>query len=259
MHLTVAALQTPGTPGDVTANLAELDEAAARAVAGGAGLLVTPELFVTGYDIGDAVRELASPSTIDAAAVIAQRHGIAIVLGAPEQSGDLLYNTAFFIDDTGDIIARHRKSHLFGELDQRYFTAGDRAATLVDHRGVRIALMICYDVEFPENVRAAAAAGAHLVAVPTAQMTPFEYVAEHVVRTRAWENQVYLAYVNHDGHEGDTEYVGRSSIVGPDAGVLDSAVHGRALLTAVVDTEVVAEAQQRNPYLLDRRPDLPVA
>lgn len=64
-------------------------------------------------------------------------------------------------------------------------------------------------------------AGAHLVAVPTAaQMEPFAFIADAVIRTRAWENQVYVAYINHDGAEAETVYVGRS-IVAPDASVLD--------------------------------------
>ena len=105
-------------------------------------------------------------------------------------------------------------------------------------------------------MRAAALSGAHAVIVPTAQMTPFEFLAEQLVRVRAWENQIYIAYVNHDGAEGDLTYVGRSSIVAPSAQVLDSIVHGTRLLTAVVDTEIVDEARHRNPYLDDRRPDL---
>jgi predicted amidohydrolase len=87
-------------------------------------------------------------------------------------------------------------------------------------------------------------------------MAPFEFVAEHVIRTRAWENQVYVAYVNHDGDEGDLSYVGRSSIVGPSAEVLASAVHGTALLVAEIDTDAVETAQSRNPYLTDARTDL---
>ena len=116
--------------------------------------------------------------------------------------------------------------------------------------------MICYDVEFPETVRAAALAGAHLIAVPTAQMEPFAFVAEHLVRVRAWENQVYVAYVDHDGSEDDLTYVGRSSIVAPDATVLDSVEHGSRLIYATIDPNLVDLQQKANPYLGDRRAPL---
>ncbi|WP_020674193.1 carbon-nitrogen hydrolase family protein [Amycolatopsis nigrescens] len=252
----IAGLQTPGTPGDVRANLAELDRAAADAAGLGARLLITPELFVTGYDIGDTVRDLARADLTGPAAEIAARHGVAILLGAPEQDGNACYNTAFFLDEHGGLLGRYRKTHLFGELDRRYFTPGDELVHTVTYHDLKIALLICYDVEFPEAVRAAALAGAQLVAVPTAQMTPFEFVAEQLIRTRAWENQVYLAYINHDGSENTLSYVGRSSIVAPSGEVLDSAVHGTHLLVADVEPAVVAEAQRANPYLADRMPHL---
>ncbi|WP_428936330.1 carbon-nitrogen hydrolase family protein [Streptomyces sp. ACT015] len=252
----ISGLQTAGTPGDVEANLRELDAACARARAEGAELLVTTELFLTGYDIGDLVRELARTDLLSPVRELAARHGLALVVGLPEHEDGAYYNSAFFVGPGGEVLGRHRKSHLFGALDRRYFTAGDRAATLVDFGGLRIALLICYDVEFPETVRAAAAAGADLVAVPTAQMEPFAFVADHVLRVRAWENQVYLAYVDHVGVEGSLTYVGRSCVVAPSGEVLDRAEHGTRLVLGDVDPKTVAAARAANPYLDDRRPEL---
>lgn len=256
MALKIAALQTAGTPGDVAANLAELSVAAQRASQSGAELLITPELFLTGYNIGDLTYQLAGQDLLTEARQIAAGEGIAIVLGVPEQAGQQIYNTAVFIDDNGAILGRHRKTHLFGGLDRKYFTPGETLVSVVEFRGVKIAMLICYDVEFPESTRAAAAAGAQLIAVPTAQMTPYEFVAEEVIRARAWENQVYLAYVNHAGSEAELNYVGRSRIVDPFAQVLDSVATETALLFAEVDPSVVTRAQRENPYLLDRRLDL---
>jgi predicted amidohydrolase len=257
MPVRVAALQTAGTPADVAANARELDRAAATARAGGASLLITPELFVTGYDIGDEIRSLARGDLLGACQDVAVAHQVALIVGYPElaPNGEL-YNSAAFIDPAGEVLDVHRKTHLFGRLDRTYFAAGERAVSVVDHQDLRIATMICYDVEFPENARLAALAGAHLIAVPTAQMQPFEFVADTLVRARAWENQVYVAYVNHDGVEGDTTYVGRSSIVGPDGSVLDHLESGTGLVWADVDPEQVRQGQRANPYLADLRPAL---
>ncbi|GGS58509.1 MULTISPECIES: carbon-nitrogen hydrolase family protein [Actinokineospora] len=252
----IAGLQTPSAPADVRANLAALERAAEQAAAAGARLLITPELFVTGYDIGDAVHALAREDLVGPAAGIAARTGVGIVLGAPEHADGAYYNSAYFIDDHGRVTARYRKAHLFGDLDRRYFTPGDDLVCTTKFHGITVALLICYDVEFPEPVRAAALAGAHLVAVPTAQMTPFEFTADHLVRTRAWENQVYLAYINHDGSEGSLDYIGRSSVVAPSGDVLDRVEHGTGLLVADVSPEAVRRAQRDNPYLTDRRPGL---
>ena len=256
MELTVAGLQAAGVPGDVEANCAQLRAAAAEAATAGARLLITPELYLTGYDIGDQVRELARLDLTGAVRQIAREAGLAILAGLPEPAGERLYNTAILVGGRGEELLRYRKTHLFGDLDRRYFVPGDDLVAVAELHGVRMAVLICYDVEFPETVRAAAERGADLIAVPTAQMTPFEFVAEQVVRTRAWENQVYLAYVNHDGRERTLEYVGRSSIVAPSGDVLAGAGHGDQLLLATIDTEVVARARAQNPYLNDRRSDL---
>jgi predicted amidohydrolase len=256
VQVEIACLQTAGTTGDPEANLAALDVAAADAVAHGAELLVTPEMFLTGYDLGAdtprRVRELA-PGLLDRVRDCARRHGLALVVGLPEVEGEDCFNAAVFVGPDGEVLGRHRKVHLFGDIDRSAFTAGDRLVSVVDFRGLRIATLICYDVEFPEAVRAAALAGAHLVVVPTAQMHPFEWVAEQLIRVRAWENQVYVAYVDHDGHEGSFDYVGRSSVVGPDGVVLSSVQHGEALVFAHVDAAQVARRQRENPYLADRR------
>ena len=201
------------------------------------------------------MRRLARQDLLTACQGVAAAHQIALILGYPELAPDgALYNSAAFIDPSGEVLDVHRKTHLFGELDRTYFSAGDRALSVVDHQDLRIATMICYDVEFPENVRMAALAGAHLIAVPTAQMQPFEFVADTLVRARAWENQVYVAYANHDGVEGSTTYVGRSSIVGPDGSVLDRIESGTGLVWADVDPEKVRQGQRANPYLADLRP-----
>jgi 5-aminopentanamidase len=202
------------------------------------------------------VRELARRDLAGMVRKIAREAGLAILAGLPEPAGERLHNTAVLVDRHGGELLRYRKTHLFGDLDRRYFDPGDDLVAIAELDGVRVAVLICYDVEFPQTVRAAAEHGAHLIAVPTAQMTPFAFVAEQVVRTRAWENQVYLAYVSHDGREQTLEYVGRSSIVAPSGAVLDGAVHGDRLLLATVDTDAVARAQRQNAYLDDRRRDL---
>jgi predicted amidohydrolase len=256
MKLSIAGMQTVGTLGDVAANLAELREAAREAKGRDVELLITPELFVTGYNVGDDLNELAKQDLLVQVRDIAREEGIAIVVGLPEYDAGHYYNTAVFLDEHGEILGRYRKTHLFGSLDQNAFTPGDQLVCTVDYRGVRLAILICYDVEFPETVRAAALAGAHAILVPTAQMIPFEIVAEQVVRVRAWENQLYVAYINHDGAEDDLVYVGRSSIADPYGNVIDSILQGTGLVRGVIDTDIVDKAQGQNPYLLDLRPEL---
>ena len=85
-------------------------------------------------------------------------------------------------------------------------------------------------MEFPENVRAHALAGTDLLLVPTAQMHPFQFVAESVVPVRAFENQMYVAYVNRVGPEGEFEFVGLSCLAGPDGVARTRAGRGEELV-----------------------------
>ncbi|MEU3253872.1 carbon-nitrogen hydrolase family protein [Streptomyces sp. NPDC006997] len=254
-----ALLQSSGRPGSAVENLKVLDEAAGRAAAAGAGLLVAPEMFLTGYAIGDDIARLAEPADgdgADAVADIAGRHGLAIAYGYPEHAGGTVYNAAQLVSADGARLANYRKTHLFGGFERDHFTPGERPVVQAELDGLRVGLMICYDVEFPENVRAHALAGTDLLLVPTAQMHPFQFVAESLVPVRAFENQMYVAYVNRVGAEGPFEFVGLSTLAGPDGIARARAGRVEELVLADVDPALLAASREANPYLRDRRPVL---
>ncbi|MGX1515179.1 carbon-nitrogen hydrolase family protein [Streptomyces collinus] len=254
-----ALLQSSGRPGSTAENLKVLDEAAGRAAAAGAALLVTSELFLTGYAIGDDIGVLAEPADGDAADAVAEitgRHGLAIAYGYPERAGERVHNSVQLISADGTRLAGYRKTHLFGCFERDHFTPGEQPVVQAELNGVTVGLMICYDVEFPENVRAHALAGTDLLLVPTAQMHPFQFVAESVVPVRAFENQMYVAYVNRIGHEGEFEFVGLSTLAGPDGIARARAGHTEELVLADVDAAFLAASREANPYLRDRRPGL---
>ncbi|MEU5739779.1 carbon-nitrogen hydrolase family protein [Streptomyces tendae] len=254
-----ALLQSSGRPGSTAENLKVLDEAAGRAAAAGAALLVTSELFLTGYAIGDDIGVLAEPADGDAADAVAEitgRHGLAIAYGYPERAGERVHNSVQLISADGTRLAGYRKTHLFGCFERDHFTPGEQPVVQAELNGVTVGLMICYDVEFPENVRAHALAGTDLLLVPTAQMHPFQFVAESVVPVRAFENQMYVAYVNRVGHEGEFEFVGLSTLAGPDGIARARAGHTEELVLADVDAAFLAASREANPYLRDRRPGL---
>ncbi|MFG2131421.1 carbon-nitrogen hydrolase family protein [Streptomyces sp. NPDC048751] len=254
-----ALLQSSGRPGSVVGNLRVLDEAAGRAAAAGAGLVVAPEMFLTGYAIGDDIARLAEPAdgdSADAIAEIASRHGLAIAYGYPERSSDVVYNSAQLMSSDGTRLANYRKTHLFGCFEQDHFVPGDQPVVQAELGGLTVGLMICYDVEFPENVRAHALADTDLLVVPTAQMHPFQFVAESVIPVRAFENQMYVAYVNRVGAEGEFEFVGLSTLAGPDGVARARAGRGEELVFADADPAFLAASREANPYLKDRRPGL---
>ena len=256
----VAAYQGPARGVDKAGALSCMAQAAADAAKDGTGLLVLPEMFLTGYNIGaDAARSLAEPvdgPAAAAAADIARRCGVALLYGYPERGADAhIYNAALLIGGDGRRLANYRKSHLFGTAEREAFTPGDGPCVLAKINGMSVGILICYDVEFPETVRTLALRGADIVAVPTALMRPYEFVPRVLVRARAYESQVFLIYANRTGREGDLEYTGESCIVGPDGRDLARAGAGEQIISAALEPDLLAGSRERNPFLRDRRPD----
>ena len=145
----VALYQCPPLPLDVAANLQRLQQLATEAK--GADLLVVPEMFLTGYNIGvDAVNVLAQGRDGEAAqqvAQIAKTSGVAILYGYPERAEDgQIYNAVQLIDAQGERLCNYRKTHLFGDLDHSMFSAGEDDFPLVELNGWTLGFLICYDL-----------------------------------------------------------------------------------------------------------------
>ena len=227
----VAVWQCASAPGDVAANLARLEDAAVRA---DADVLVTPEMFLTGYDVGPVAGLAPDGPEFEAVAAISRRTGVAIVYGYPEAlAGGGVANAAQLVDG-GASAGRYRKQHLFGSLDADRFAAGCGSSVL-SLRGRRVGMLICFDVEHPATVSALAAAGAEVVLAPTANMAEYASVSTELVPAHARESGVAIAYANYCGAEGSLEYAGLSTIVGPDGSALAlAATDGEALLVAEV-------------------------
>ncbi len=167
-----------------------------------------------------------------------------------------MYNSVQLVAPDGTRLANYRKTHLYGCFEHDHFTPGEDTVVQAELNGLTVGLMICYDVEFPENVRAHALAYTGLLVVPTAQLHPYQFVAESVVPVRAFESQLYIAYVNRVGVEGEFEFVGLSTLAGPDGVARVRAYRDEELLLADVDPVLLAASREANPYLRDRRPRL---
>lgn len=245
--------------GDAGTNLAVIDRAARAAAGFGAGLLVAPELATTGYAMWADFPRLAEPRDgriVGALAAGAARHGIAIAAGFPERAGTDVYNAVALATPDGNVHV-YRKCHLFGPREKAAFRPGDSHAQIVTISGMRAAMLICYDVEFPEMVRAATLAGAELLVVPTAlpRGSAAARVSRSMIPVRAFENHVFAIYADLCGEENGTPYQGGSVIVGPDGEPLARAGATETLLLVEIDPAHYS-GMELDPYLNDRRPEL---
>jgi predicted amidohydrolase len=195
------------------------------------------------------------PSLRRALAEIARRNGIALVYSLPAVTAAGEWQiTATLVDENGDELLSYAKVHLFGPEERQAFVPAGDSPGVLDFHGVRTSLVICYDVEFPEAVRAAAVRGAELLLVPTALAAGFEAVPQLLIRARALENHLTVAYANHSGTEDGCAFLGGSVVAGPDGGLLAAAGSGPELLFAELP-----EPDESGPevaYLDDLRPDI---
>ncbi|WP_428425909.1 carbon-nitrogen hydrolase family protein [Pararhizobium sp.] len=252
----LAALQMKSESGDTAANLARIEQAAREAAAKGASLLITPELGLTGYGAGDIIRELAEPADgplVKQLQRISTEAGVAIIAGFAEKANGAIFNSAVYVDGAA-VPVIYRKSNLYGDYERGLFSAPEPATVLFDHRGVKCGVLICYDVEFPENVRRLALAGADAVLVPTALPAGYSgtFIADHMIQTRAFENQVFVAYINHCGADERFTFAGSSRIAAPDGSLLANAPpHGETLMVVTIDPIDFKVSRSENTYLTD--------
>lgn len=276
--VTIAVSQLAISVGEPAKNRAAAAAAITEAAGRGARIVVLPELTPSGYVFSDVAQARALGEPADGATAadwtgLAAAHDIVVIGGFAELADDgQLYNSAMLVDATG-VRAVYRKAHLW-DAEADFFTPGDAQPPVVPTRYGRIAVMICYDVEFPEWVRLPALAGAELLAVPTnwpeqpvpAGERPMVTVN---VQTAAFANRMFVAAACRCAEERGVAWVGGSIIAGPDGYPLAGPASvggvagdpGTALSELLLAECDLAHARDkatgpRNDAHADRRPEL---
>lgn len=255
MKIAAFQMQAGGDPED---RLDRIEQAMRDAKADGADLLVAPELAVTGYGGGAALRSLAQPAGGQWAKRLTQavrEIGIGLVAGFPEAENEARFISALVINRTDpDNPLIYRKNCLYGDYEKAIFQVPDRSLVLTCMQGLKVGFLICYDVEFPENARRLAQAGAQVIVVPTAMAAgpAGAFITQQLIPVRAFENQVFIVYANHAGSDESYSYQGMSSIVAPDGQRLAFAPMDKpALISARIEPADYAQSRADNPYLSD--------
>lgn len=251
----LALLQMRAEPGDVGGNLVRIENGLREAAARGADLLVAPELAIPGYGAAGQMAALAEPAdgpSVTRLSALAAESGVAIVAGFAERADDTVWNSAVFTDGRRAPVV-YRKTHLYGDYERSLFQPGPKEAVTFDHAGMKLGLLICYDVEFPENVRRLALAGVEAAIVPTAlPASPNDdFFARQMIPVRAFENQFFVAYCDLCGSDERFAYAGLSTVAAPDGSLLATAGRDEALLIVELSPEDFAASAARNTYFQD--------
>ena len=258
----VAAIQFEPALFAKEANLEALLRLTEEAAAGGARLIVTPEMATTAYcwanreEIAGDVEPVPGPTT-ERFGEIAARHDCWIVVGLAEVAPEtgVFYNSAVLIGPEGPI-GLYRKTHAYVS-EPKWAKDGDLGLPVFETPIGRIAMTICMDACYPETARIPALAGADVICFPTNWLS--EKSPSPSWMARAAENGVYLIAANRYGVERGVQFSGGSAVIDPDGSLQNVIDRGDGIVWGWVDP---ARARDKRPLsgrgedlLADRRPD----
>lgn len=246
MKITVAICQVDMEWENTSRNLERLEPVVAAAAA---DVVVLPEMFATGFKLRPArVAEPHDGLVVTTMRRWAAEYGKAVAGSVVIAEGEQFRNRMFFIKPSGET-AWYDKRHLFrpgGEA--RDYTPGDRRV-VVEYRGWRFLLLVCYDLRFPVWSRNRGDYDAILCSASWADDRREAWCT--LIRARAIENQCYMAAVNRVGTDPDATYAGDSAIIGFRGETLVDAGTGEQTCVAVFDSEAQAAFREQFPAWMD--------
>lgn len=250
----VAALNLSPVPGDVESNLRLAEKALTEARAAHPELrwAVLPELFTSGY-ANLHTAHLYAEDAVEGRSVrrfveLARELDLYIAYGFAERlpgtagpSG--VADSANLVGPEG-VLLTYRKRHLVRETgEDRVFVPGVEMPT-AEAGGIRVSLVICWDMGFPEVVREAAHDGTELILAPAGWRKAYSLQYELSCAARALDNGVYLASANQLGAYPEAVFGPAGSVYGPDGCRISETSGGRSV--GVVDRS--APVSWRNRY-----------
>lgn len=239
---------------DPTANRRKVTTLVERAAPAAGDMIVLPETAFTGFSL-DTSRTLPDAHHAEAfLAGLARAHRCTVVGGlvAPDGRGRAS-NQSLAFSPEGQLLARYAKIQPFTLGGERKVHAPGERVACFDWRGIRVALLVCYDLRFPELFREATKQGAEMfVVIANWQARRYHHWLT-LLEARAIENLAFVVGVNRCGTDPGVSYVGRSVAVSPHGHVIADAGERERVVTAAVDPEEIRSWRREFPALEDMR------
>lgn len=256
----IACVQMDMLPNRADENFSRAEALVCEASKGQPDVILLPETWNTGFApdrLDPAQADQNGARTKAAFSALAAELGVNIVAGSVTNRKDGgIYNTAYVFDRAGRCVCSYDKTHLFTPMgeDKTYQRGNSLARFSLD--GVSCALIICYDLRFPELIRALALPGLDILFVvsqwPEARIPHLEVLSQ----ARAIENQMYVALCNSCGTAYETKFGGHSAIIDPWGAVLAKADDRQSIVFAEADLVALKRIRSTIPVFRDRRPEL---
>lgn len=181
--------------------------------------VVLPEMWTTGYTLPELPQyaDIDGEPTSTFLCDLAKKHEVNIVGGSfANKKDEKIYNSSIVINRSGMVVYRYDKIHLVPMLDEpAYLAGGENHAEVFELEGVKMGLIICYDLRFPELMRKLALEGAQVVHVVAEWPTARKEHWRALQLARAIENQMFIVSSNSVGEYNGVEYAGNSMVIDP--------------------------------------------
>lgn len=216
----------------------------------GADLYVLPEMFSTGFCTNPVgVAETTDSDTLKWMKAVAAEKDAAIAGSVAVTDGENYFNRFYFVKPDGSV-THYDKKHLFTYGGEHHrFTPGEERV-VVEWRGVRILLEICYDLRFP--VWARNRGDYDMILYVASWPTPRVAAWSALLVARAIENQCYVAGVNRVGTDPACEYCGGTVVIDPYGKTIAECPMGEeSEASALVDMDALEAFREKFPVLND--------
>ncbi|GAM13733.1 Aliphatic amidase amiE [Mesobacillus selenatarsenatis SF-1] len=259
MKYKIACLQMDIAFGNPEQNYKKASDLIHQANAQNPDIIVLPELWTTGYDL-DNLKDTAEEEAQEAKVFFkdaAEKYNSHFIGGSVANKTEAgIENTLLVFDKNGEQAGIYSKLHLFKLMDEHLYLAAGKEKGVFSLDGHKFAGLICYDIRFPEWVRAHALHGAEAMFVVAEW--PIQRL-EHwraLLIARAIENQCFVVACNRAGSDPNNKFAGHSMVIGPWGDVIAEGGEGEEILLAEIDLDEVKEARSKIPIFADRRPEL---
>lgn len=223
--------------------------------------IVLPETWNTGFFPKQRLRELCDKDgrrTKSVFGSLAKELNVNIIAGSVANlKADGIYNTCYVFNRQGNCIAEYDKTHLFSPMgEDKYFQKGNRLCRF-ELDGVKCAVIICYDVRFPDFCRSLTVHGVDIMFMVSQWPLPRLRHLQVLTRARAIENQMFFVCCNSVAVAENTVYAGNSAIISPWGDIISQASGTKEqIISAKCDINVVTGIRQSINVFADRRPEL---
>lgn len=224
-------------------------------------VLMLPEMWTTAFTLPelDEIADHDGEPTTTFIQELAKEYEVNIVGGsiANKKQGDV-YNTALVVDRKGTVVYTYDKIHLVPMLDEhRYLAGGKEKVHTFELEGVKMGIIICYDLRFPELARNLMLQGVDVLHIVAEWPTPRKNHWKHLQLARAIENQMYVVSCNRVGSYNDEGFAGTSMIIDPWGEPIKVGSEDKEeTIVSTIDLETVPKIRKNVPITTSRVPEL---